>query len=256
MIILLHTSKTMRSPGTTVIRQPALIAQAHTLGAYVHTLSVEQIQQTMKISADLAAKTKQTIDDWNSATPSPAIDSFVGDIYSGLQASSFSPEDRAYADEHLRILSGLYGVLKPLDSINPYRLELGYRLPDDRFKNLYVFWGRAIADTLPNEGPIINLAAIEYSKVITPYIDQSRCIAPKFLTVDPKSGEPSFVVVHAKIARGAYARWLIKERITDLGRLKDFNDIGYSYDAGLSTPDVPVFVAREFGGKGLSMRLQ
>jgi cytoplasmic iron level regulating protein YaaA (DUF328/UPF0246 family) len=260
MIIILHTSKTMRSSahdGIT-LHTPELLDKTADLATYLKTLSSKQLASIMKISPTLATKTHEVIADWNTTSThqSPAIDSFIGDIYSGLRADTLSATDRDYADEHLRILSGLYGILRPYDGIVPYRLEMGYRLPDPKYKNLYEFWNDSIAKTLPAHELIINLAAVEYSKAITPFVDASRIITPKFLTVDQKTGEPTFVVVHAKIARGAFARWLIMSRINSADRLHEFADIGYRYDAMLSTPSEPVFVCQEFGGKGLSMRLQ
>jgi cytoplasmic iron level regulating protein YaaA (DUF328/UPF0246 family) len=256
MIILLHSSKTMKSPvfkGEP--RQPQLIAKAHELGQYLKTLSPAELAKCMHVSAALVQKTHAAVQEWNtdSKGASLAIDSFVGDIYSGLRASDFTPAERAYADEHLRILSGLYGVLRPLDAIHPYRLEMGYKLP--AHNNLYDFWGQDIANTLPKTGLVINVSSVEYTKAVLPYIAADRVITPQFLTADPTTGEPTFVVVHAKIARGAFARWLIKTGVQSMTRMHEFNDIGYTYSAKLSTPDSPAFVAQTFGGKGLSMRM-
>lgn len=260
MIILLHSSKTMRSQaGTTPpLRSPILMSQAIQLAAYLKTLSAGQLVKPMHISPALAAKTQALLATWSTepAKQSRAIDSFVGDIYSGLQADSLSAGDREYADETLRILSGLYGIIRPLDGIAPYRLEMGYTFPGAPFKNLYTFWGQAIADTLPSTGLIVNVSSVEYTKAVLPYMDAARVVAPRFLTADPKTGEPTFVVVHAKIARGAFARWLITSRATDDSDLTKFTDIGYAYDASLSTPEEPTFVCKEFGGIGLSMRLR
>jgi cytoplasmic iron level regulating protein YaaA (DUF328/UPF0246 family) len=146
-------------------------------------------------------------------------------------------------------------VLRPLDGIYPYRLEMGYRLPDEPFKNLYTFWGKSIADTIPIDEPIINLSAVEYSKTVTPYVNTARTITPKFLTVNPKTKEPTFVVVHAKIARGAFARWLIQNRIEIVQDLNKYNELGYTYNESLSSDLEPVFVCEQFGGLGLSIRL-
>lgn len=260
MIILLHSSKTMRSPApdASQLLVPALSKQAQELAHYVQTLSAEQLAATMRLSSTLAQKTHQLFADWTlrPERQSLAIDSFIGDIYSGLRASTLGDEERQYANEHLRILSGLYGIVRPFDGICPYRLEMGYKFPDPNYANLYNFWGDAIARTLPTDGLIINLAAVEYSRTVTPYVDPKRIITPKFLTVDPKTNEPTFVVVHAKIARGAFARWLVTTRSTEAEALRSFNDIGYAYNATLSTPAEPVFVCTTFQGKGLSMRLQ
>jgi len=259
MIILLHTSKTMRLVGhaSTPLRSPLLINQTRDLAGYMATLSIEQLMRVMHISPTLAAAVAEKYTAWSKelTRQSPAIDSFIGDIYSGLQAGTFDEADREYADAHLRILSGLYGILRPLDGISPYRLEMGYRLPAKPYANLYAYWGDAVAKTLPDGEVIINLAAVEYSRLVTPFVDNSRIISPRFLTRDTKTQEPVFVVVHAKIARGAFARWLIASRVTSVDKLPEFSDIGYRFDETLSTSSEPVFICDEFGGKGLSMRL-
>jgi uncharacterized protein len=258
MIILLHSSKTMRHTGEgDRLRLPLLIEQAQRLDAYLKTLSPTQLAKVMSISAPLAEKTHALIDEWTTEPErqSLAIDSFVGDIYSGLHANDLPQADRDYADQTLRILSGLYGIIRPFDGIFPYRLEMGYKLPDPDVASLYDYWGDSIAATLPDEGPIVNLSAEEYSKTVTHYIDASRVVTPRFLTVSPKTGEPTFVVVHAKIARGAFARWLITNRIEKLSDLTRFDEIGYRYTQDLSSADSPAFVCETFEGKGLSIRL-
>jgi uncharacterized protein len=260
VIILLHSSKTMRNAdgGQIHLRQPLLLEKARQLDAYLKTLSPRQLAQVMRISPSLAESTHALIAAWNTEPDSlsPAVDSFAGDIYSGLHANDLPPADRDYADQTLRILSGLYGILRPYDGIFPYRLEMGYKLPDPPFDNLYTYWGEAIAACLPQEGPIINLAALEYAQTVTRYVDAGRVFAPKFLTVSPKTGKPVFVVVHAKIARGSFARWLITHRIQDVSALTQYDDLGYRYEMDLSTPDSPTYVCETFEGKGLSIRLQ
>jgi cytoplasmic iron level regulating protein YaaA (DUF328/UPF0246 family) len=258
MIILLHSSKTMKSPRSAKkLRQPELIDRARELAAYLATLTSKELEKSMHVSTALAAKTHGVLLDWTDAPEkqSVAMDSFVGDIYSGLRAGDLSESDRAYADEHLRILSGLYGILRPLDGICPYRLEMGYRLPDAKYTDLYKFWGESIVRTLPDSGPVINLSSVEYSRTVTPFVAKRRVVSPKFLTVSPETGEPEFVVVHAKIARGAFARWLITSR-AGVEQLHDFKEIGYRYDPRLSTPEEPAFVCDTFEGKGRSVRLQ
>ena len=247
----------MRSPAPTQpLLQPALHTDATALAAYIKTLSAAEIARVMKVSPTLAQKTYELYQNWSTSPESAAIDSFVGDIYSGLQASTLTPADRLYAADRLRILSGLYGILRPGDAIRQYRLEMGYRLPADQYKNLYAFWAQKVADQIPADQVIINLAAVEYSKAVTPYVDAGRIIAPRFLTIHPATKEPTFVVVHAKIARGAFAHWLLKQRIDKSAHVTEFTEIGYRYDPSLSTPHEPVFVCQEFGGKGLSMRLE
>lgn len=240
------------------LHQSVLINQTRELASYIQALTSAQLASIMHVSVSLAETVAKSYSVWNDdkARQSPAIDSFIGDIYSGLRASTLSVADREYAQAHLRILSGLYGILRPFDGVAPYRLEMGYRLPDKRYSNLYTFWGDKVFKTLSNDDTILNLAAIEYSRLINPFADASRIITPRFLTIDAKTREPVFVVVHAKIARGAFARWAIMSRIDSAGRLHEFNDIGYHFDRTLSTLNEPVFVCNEFGGKGLSMRLE
>ena len=260
MIVLIHTSKTMRPAVLKPARglsTPQLLSQAQQLHQYLTTLSAQQIETIMHVSATLAGTTKQLLADWTTqpATQRAAIDSFLGDIYSGLQAAEWTGDDRRYAQKHLRILSGLYGILRPQDGISPYRFEMGYKTPGFATPTPYVFWGETIARTLPENEIIIDLSAVEYGKTVTKYVDPARVITPCFLTISPKTGEPTFVVVHAKIARGAFASWMIRRRIDDSAQLSDFTDIGYQYDETLSTAQAPVFVCRVFGGLGLSVRL-
>lgn len=258
MIILLHSSKTMTISKTEMVKlnKPELLAKTEKLANYIKSLTSAQLAKTMKLSPALAKKTHDIYAAWNSDSKlqSVAIDSFIGDIYSGLQAPTFSESDRQYADKTLRILSGLYGIIRPLDGIYPYRLEMGYKLPDEPFNNLYDYWGKSVAETLPEKVPVINLTSEEFADVVTPFIDKKRIIAPKFLTVSPKTGEPTFVVIHAKIARGAFAHWMIKTRTDTVDGLKNFDELEYKFNAKLSTPEVPVYICEEFGGKGLSMK--
>lgn len=260
MIILIHTSKTMRPNPDSPLQAsttPRFISEARELADYAKTLDVSQIKKMMALSDTLANKTEALLGDWSdkASLQRPAIDSFLGDIYSGLQVQNWSEADRLYANQSLRILSGLYGVLRPFDGIFPYRFEMGYKLPAFKYKNLYEFWGTKIADSIPADTVIIDLSAVEYGKTVTQHIDSTRIITPRFLTISPKTGEPTFVVVHAKIARGAFASWMIRNRIEKAEQLERFKEIGYEFSEALSTPSMPVFVCREFGGLGLSVRL-
>ncbi len=272
-IILLHSSKTMRSAAglarvSSHTQKPLLDQQASELAQYLATLSKDSIAGFMKLSSAKADQTYQLVQSWrdNSSTM-PAIDAFLGDIYSGLQVTTFNAEDREYANNHLYILSGLYGVLRALDDIKPYRLEMGYKLPGNahnpslpNITSLYSFWADRIALALPNDQLIVNLSAVEYTKGMLPHLGKVKgskriVITPKFLTVSPKTGSPVFVTVHAKIARGAFAHWMITKRVEKMASLKDFNELGYVYDETLSTDEQPVFVAQEFKGLGMSVRL-
>jgi len=260
MIVLIHTSKTMRPAATDASVQlttPALLDKAVELSAYAKTLSVQEVEKTMHVSSKLAQATKDLLQSWTDKPEKQraAVESFLGDIYSGMQVAGWTEADLQYADEHLRILSGLYGILRPRDGIYPYRLEMGYKLPSPKFKNLYAFWGESIAKTLLPDQVIVDLTAVEYGKTVMPYIDADCVVTPRFLTISPRTGEPTFVVVHAKIARGAFASWVIRHRVDDVSKLASFDELGYVYDANLSTVKIPVFVCAEFGGIGLSVRL-
>ena len=250
----------MRPPVSDAVcdQGPDLIAKTKPLIKYLKTLPAKDVGSVMKISSKLATTTHELIASWTDepTCQRAAIDSFLGDIYSGLQVLEWSNKDLEYANQHLRILSGLYGILRPQDGIYPYRLEMGYRLPDPKFKNLYSYWGASVAQTLPEDSTIINLAAVEYSRLVTPYVDERKVITPSFLTISPKTNEPTFVVVHAKIARGAFAGWLIRNQIDSPSQLQNFEELGYAYSKGLSTPNAPVFICKSFGGIGLSVRLK
>lgn len=258
LTVLLHSSKTMRpiADDSWPYQEPRFLDKASVLTKALRKRKVSDIETLMKVSNNKAAEAKQLIDQWDTSKGGtrPAIDAFLGDIYSGLQVQSFDDGDRAYANDHLLILSGLYGALRALDSIKPYRLEMGYPLSDSSFKNLYDFWGDHVSSLLKTSSTIVNLSAVEYTKSLLKNLDVP-VITPKFLTISPKTGEPIFVTVHAKVARGAFAHWLIKHRVSNTATLTRFNEIGYKYDEQASTPEQPVYVCKEFKGIGLSVRL-
>lgn len=248
----------MRIPASHVapLGDPQLLEFAIKLAAKYRKQSPAKLTTIMQISATKATDVQRMYAEWSADSSSQvaAIDAFIGDIYSGLQVHTWSQDDRAYAQRHLLILSGLYGGLRACDGIMPYRLEMAYKLPDG--KSLYMFWDRKIASLVPDStSHIVNLSSVEYTKVLLPYLDLP-VVTPKFLTVSPKTGEPTFVTVHAKIARGAFARWLVQRRVDNITKLHEFDELGYVYDTATSTPEQPVFVCRDFGGIGLSVRLE
>ena len=255
LTILLHSSKTMTPVGAEhVVSSPEFLIQAKELQTYMSGLLPSQLEKCMHISAPLAEQTAKLNQEWaHTKVLTPAAETFRGDIYSGLRALEWTEAERAFAQTHLRILSGLYGILKPFDGIAPYRLEAGYRF-DGAYANLYTFWGKRLADSLPKEGPIVNVTSAEYEKLVIPYLDRHRVITPKFLS-RVNGSEPKFVAVHAKIARGALARWLIQRGEDSAEGIEQFNDLGYRYHPELSLPEAPVFVCDEFKGIGLSQRL-
>jgi cytoplasmic iron level regulating protein YaaA (DUF328/UPF0246 family) len=245
VIILINSSKTMASlPGREPLQRPALLRQAKDLHEMLKSLSVADLRKKMHLSADLAEATAALIARWNTRPKqqTAAIDAFRGDIYRGLVAESLTEQQRISANETLRILSGLYGILRPFDGIAPYRLELMYSLAPEGYSSLYDFWGKAIARTLPKQGAIVNLASEEYFRVIDRFIDTRRVIEPQFLSRMTPAEEPKFVAVHAKMARGAFARWLIVTGLADPLRFCEFSELGYVYSPVGSTPSQPLFI--------------
>lgn len=242
-------------PPSRELTTPVFEAQANELTDYLQELTLEQYQKVMHISEKLAIEVEDLYLERLEQPLTAAVETFRGDIYSGLRALEWTDADKDFAQKHLKVLSGLYGVLRPYDGIQPYRLELGYRLPEGPYKNLYSFWSDRVAEALPFDGPIVNVTSDEYAKVVLPFLDPSRIITPVFLTQKEAGKEPMFVVVHAKIARGAYARWLIQRGLSTVDQLEMFNDLGYVFDTERSSPKQPVYVCQQFGGIGLSQRL-
>lgn len=248
--ILIHSSKTMRVPAVheRPLAQPHFLADARQLVGELRAATPEKLIAYMKISPTKAAEVAKLYTQWT-ADPkrqSPAIDTFVGNIYSGLQVQEWSVRDRQYAHKHLLILSGLYGALRACDGIVPYRLEMSNKLTSG--ESMYHYWGSRITRALPADTScIISLSAIEYTKTVLPFID-TPVITPKFLTISEKTGKPSFVTVHSKIACGAFASWLIRHRISDLRDLTRFNELGYKYVAEFSTFEQPVYITKHSVG--------
>jgi len=258
MHILLHSSKTMvKSPVKSLkLTRPTFIEEATALNQHLRKVEKEIIETKMKISSKLADEVILQINQWSS-TPrfqTAAADAFVGDIYSGLQFNTMSDTDRGVAQNKLRIISGLYGILRPLDGVSPYRLEMAYDLAPKPFSNLYTFWGDKLAKQLDKNQETINLTSIEYGKSIIPFLNKNNIISPIFLTKNPKNGQYVNVAVHSKIARGAIASWLIRNNIENSKDVIEFNGLGYSYNEHKSTRNIPVFTTEAFGGIGLSIR--
>lgn len=257
LTILLHSSKTMvPTPPSRKLTIPVELERSEALRAYVASLSLQKTQQSMHISLALAKKVKQMHELWLDKTADSAtVEIFRGDIYSGLRALDFTDDEKEFASQHLYVLSGLYGLLRPYDAVKPYRLEAAYRFPKKSFNNIYNYWGDTLAAHIPEAGPIVNLASVEYEKLVISYLDSDRIIAPKFLSVMKPGQAPTFVAVHAKVARGAYARWLIQRGRDDATDLSDFNDLGYRFAPELSTTAQPTYICEGFLGIGLSQRL-
>jgi len=251
MIILLSPAKKLTIPApkpNQILSEPALIADAISLSEITRKLTTREIRQMMKLSDNLAELTFerfQALDLRNPLLGSPAVLTFAGDVYRGLNAASLSEKDLAFAQEHLRILSGLYGVLRPLDVMQPYRLEMGRKLTTDRGEDLYDFWGSRISKELNNCGSaadpvVINLASNEYFKSVDKTALKAKIINPVFK--EEKDGQQRILSMFAKVARGLMARWIIQNRITDAAQLKSFNIAGYCFQVEGSTDDKPLFV--------------
>ncbi len=232
--------------------QPTLLEEARHLGDIAKKLSRAEIKQLMGVSdalADLTYIRFAALDMDNPALGNPAALSFAGDVYRGLDAASLSDEDLAFAQDHLRILSGLYGVLRPLDLMQPYRLEMGRKLKTGHGEDLYDFWKSKIAkvlatDLADTQTPILlNLASNEYFKSVDQKALGVRVISPVFKEI--KEGQARVLAVFAKPARGMMARWIIKNRIDDPVRLKEFTIAGYRFDGEGSTPDKPLFARQQ-----------
>lgn len=221
---------------------PAFPDQTAELTQIARHLSVDDLTKLMKISDKLAVLNHDRFQAMGSTPVKQAAFTFAGDTYQGLDFKTLDRDDQDWAQDHLRILSGLYGLLRPYDGIEAYRLEMGSRLANPRGKSLYDFWGDQIAQALNDHGSdlIVNCASTEYfraadRKVLTPQV-----ITPKFL--ENKDGTPKMVSFYAKQARGAMARFIIETRATTADDLHGFTTGGYVYDAEASTPLAPVFV--------------
>jgi len=233
--------------------KPELLARSKGLIAKLRELSPKQIGNLMGISDKLSADVHKYVTDWkvkyNGAAAKQAILAFRGDVYLGLDADSFTAKDFEFAQQHLRILSGLYGVLRPLDLIQAYRLEMGAKLAGDHGKDLYDYWGKRIAsclkDALSKQGDevLVNLASNEYFQAAQAASFPCRVITPVFKD-RPKGGNGKDYKVlsfFAKRARGLMVSHLIRKRITSEADLLKFRMEGYQFNRGLSKAGQPVF---------------
>jgi cytoplasmic iron level regulating protein YaaA (DUF328/UPF0246 family) len=215
----------------------------------------DELARLMRISAPLADLTSERFLDWETPfkpeNSRPALLAFSGDVFAAMDAAgTFTERDYTHAQKVLRILSGLYGVLRPLDLIQAYRLEMGLALPNDRGPDLYSFWGdricRAIAtDLAASPGPrvLVNLASDEYFRTIHPEHIEAPIITPRFL-VSKDGSEPTSNGFAIKRARGAMAGWIIRDRVRSIRGLRDFTQGGYRFNSERSAADSPVFVRR------------
>lgn len=248
MLVVLAPSKTMdMTPGAfPAFSQPVFQERAAQLVDVLRGLSVGQIMALMQVSEKLGALNRQRFADWQLPfTPEnakQALFAFSGDVYEGLAAETWSSAEVEFADGQLRILSGLYGLLRPLDLMMPYRLEMGCKLGAGPARTLYDFWREAVTAALNDSGEtvLVNLASQEYFKVIDRRALKMDVVSPVFK--DEKNGQLKVISSYAKKARGMMARFLVQNRIGDVNALTGFAEAGYSFDESLSTDAAPVFV--------------
>lgn len=256
MIVLLSPAKSLDLDSALPTRkrsQPRLLDRAEQLIAVARKKSPDELAQLMGVSDDLAALNARRYQDFSTPfTPKnarPAALMFAGDVYQGMDARGrFDERDWTQAQKTIRILSGLYGLLRPLDLIQPYRLEMGIRLATEKGSNLYDYWGTTITDlvrddlaTSPGADAVVNLASEEYAKAIRDDALDSRVVAPRFLDAGP-AGDYRMVSFFAKRARGEMAAWIVQHRIRSVRALREFDGAGYRYDAERSTADRPTFL--------------
>lgn len=241
MLIIISPAKTLdyESPlATTRYTQPELLDHSAQLMEYCRELTPAQIGSLMKISDKLAGLNAARFAEWQpNFTPQnarQAILAFKGDVYTGLHAEDFSEQDFDFAQQHLRMLSGLYGLLRPLDLMMPYRLEMGIKLHNVKGNDLYNFWGDLLTEKLnqqlkeQGDDVLINLASDEYFKAVKPAKLDGQLIKPVFL--DEKGGKFKVISFYAKKARGLMSRFIIQNQLTQPEQLKDFNLEGYFFD--------------------------
>jgi uncharacterized protein len=252
MLIVLSPAKSLDYKTAVQVRVPSLpefVSESAKLIADLKKLAPQDVAKLMGLSDQLATLNVGRYRDWSKKfTPEnskPSIYAFNGDVYDGFDVQSLNAKDIAFAQDHIRILSGLYGALRPLDLMQAYRLEMGTPLKNARGKDLYAFWGSRVTNSLKQilekqKNPVLlNLASEEYFKVLQPKDLDCPVVAPIFQ--DAKDGKYKIISFYAKRARGLMARYVVQNRITDPEDLQGFNLDGYRYYAAESKPGKPVF---------------
>ncbi len=243
MIALLSPAKTLdyeRPLPAVTATTPRFADTAESLARSAANLTQKRLSELMHISPALAKLNADRFAGFADAPARPALFAFAGDVYTGFEAHSLDEPAIAFAQDHVRLLSGLYGLLRPLDAMKPYRLEMGTRWAPRR-KSLYEFWGDRIAAAVREDvategsGAVLNLASQEYFAAVLGKLDGVRVVDVDFR--EPGPGGPRFVSFHAKKARGMMARWLCEHRITDIEDMKGFDSDGYRFDKGESEAD-------------------
>lgn len=253
MLMVISPAKTLdyeTPPAIQRFTQPQYLDHSQELILQLRDLTPAQISELMHVSDKIGGLNAARFGSWNPAfTPEnakQALLAFKGDVYTGLNAQTFSEADFDYAQQHLRMLSGLYGLLRPLDLMMPYRLEMGTKLANARGKDLYAFWGTRISEWLnealidQGDDVLLNLASNEYFSSVKRSALNARIINTDFK--DLKNGQYKIISFYAKKARGMMSRFIIEERINDPAALKQFDVQGYRYSAEQSKPDHLVFL--------------
>jgi cytoplasmic iron level regulating protein YaaA (DUF328/UPF0246 family) len=255
MLIVISPAKNLdyeTPPVTDQYTTPEFLSETKQLIKELRELAPQDISKLMGISDKLGTLNYDRYQAWKPTfTPKnskQAILAFNGDVYTGLQAETFEANDFKFAQKHLRILSGLYGVLRPLDLMQPYRLEMGTRFGAGKAKNLYEFWNGKITEKLNEDlqavksNLLVNLASNEYFKAVQPKRLDAEIVTPAFK--DWKNGEYKMISFFAKKARGMMSAYIIKNRITQAADLEGFDSEGYAYNPALSKPNAPVFTRK------------
>ena len=229
---------------------PRFLKQSEELVKILKDMDPNDLMSLMGISENLAILNWERRQNWDNCfkpeNSREAVYSFMGDTYTGLESDSLNKNDLVFAQKHTRILSGLYGVLRPLDLMMPYRLEMGTKLENRSGSNLYDYWGDTLAASINNEledhknNVVINCASVEYFRSIDRPALKADIITPQFKEI--KDGNMKMISFFAKKARGMMARFIIQNKIKDKKDILAFNLGGYSYEPSISTPSNPVFV--------------
>ncbi|MBV44290.1 MAG: hypothetical protein CML87_00365 [Rhodobiaceae bacterium] len=254
MLILLSPAKTLdyeAKINDLPYTSPHFLTQSKSLMKNLKNLKRNEITKMMKLSDKLTELNINRYKHWSgkqmpSENARQSVFVFKGDVYKGLKAENFSKNDLEFAQNHLRMLSGLYGILKPLDVIEPYRLEMGTKLKNNKGSSLYDFWGKKITENLikdlesMNSKTLINLASNEYFNSVQSLPKEVNLISPVFK--DSKNGQFKIISFYAKIARGLMAAWIIKNKIKNEKYLPDFSEEGYKFSMEESAKGSPVFL--------------
>lgn len=245
MLIVISPAKTLdleKRYDNLPMTEPRFLDKSKVIMEELSSYDVNSLEKLMKISNKLAVVNKERNDRWtpNTENAKQAILTFKGEVYRGMDAQSFTDAELFYANDHLRMLSGLYGSIRPFDGIKEYRLEMGTKIPVDSKKNLYEFWGKTIEDSIVDELRthkskfLVNLASKEYFKAIEGIekLEDIKVITPVFK--DRKGDEYKIITLKAKNARGLMTRYIIQNEIEDIEKIKDFNLDGYEYNEEMS----------------------